>query len=117
MIIVDNRQLLSCQDALETLCETNLPGRHALQLMKVLEEVQTHLQHVQEVRTRLATREDEEEAEEEWQEILDDDGVQMDEDPLPRSAIEQIDGIGAKHLYQLRWLLADPDEEDEEEEE
>jgi hypothetical protein len=114
MITVENEQLLGSQDSLQALSETSLPGRHALQLMGILEEVQTHLEHVHEVRTQLANRDEEEEAaEQEWQDVLDDE-LEINENPIPRSAIAEVEGIEAKDLYRLRWLLSEEDEENEE---
>jgi hypothetical protein len=113
MITVENEQLLGSQDSLQALSETSLPGRHALQLMGILEEVQTHLEHVHEVKTNLATREDDDEAEQEWQDVLDDE-LEINENPIPRSAIAEAEGIEAKDLYRLRWLLSEEDAENEE---
>lgn len=112
MITVENRQILGSQDALQALSETSLSGRHALHLLDIMEKVQTRLEHLHEVRTDLAQREDEEAGEEEWQNVLDDE-LEIGKDPISRSAIAEASGIEAKDLFRLRWLLSE--EEDEEE--
>jgi len=108
MIEVENAQLLASQEALQELSSKPLSGLHALRLGDILEAADGRLQRLQEVRQGLM--EDAEEGEktqaevdQEWQEVLEDD-LEIDEDPLPRSAFEDVQ-ISAQTLMALDWLI------------
>lgn len=109
---VKNAQLLNSQKALQELTQASLKGTHALALKEIMSAVEERLQHLQEVQQSLVERaqaknEDltEEEADEEWTEVLEDD-LELDHDPLPQEAVENIE-ISAAHLMALDWLIED----------
>jgi hypothetical protein len=104
---VQNQQLLASQEALAELSEQPLSGLHALTLKEILSDVEARLQRLQEVQQDLMERENEEEADEEWQQVLQDD-LELDHEPLPREAIKNIE-VSAQTLIALDWLIHDED--------
>lgn len=107
MIEARNDELLASQDALQELAGKPLSGVHALQLREILSDIEDRLQRLQEVQQDLMQREDMDEAEanDEWQEVLEDT-LEIDEEPLPQEAVEDIE-ISASTLMALDWLIED----------
>jgi len=104
---VTNADLLMSQEALQELTDAKLKGTHALRLKDITSEVQTRLTRLSEVQSDLHDRDDlsEEEADEEWSDVLEDT-LEVDEEPLPRQAFENIE-ISAQTLMALDWLTQD----------
>jgi two-component sensor histidine kinase len=102
---VQNAELLHSQEALQALVQTALPGTAALRVRDIVEEVQSRVQRIQEVRKDLMQREDMDEAEtqEEWEQVLQDE-TEIDTDPLPEAALEDIE-VEAGHLLALDWMI------------
>lgn len=105
---IENAQLLNAQTPLQTLSQASLRGVHALHLKDLMEAISTRLQRLQEVQQGLMedVQQDEktqEEADEEWQEVLADT-LDIDEEPLPQEAIAEIE-ISAGELMALDWLI------------
>lgn len=107
---VKNARLLNSQQPLQELAQSKLPGLHALHLQEIMAEVEERMKHLQEVQRDLMQRaQDEEddltdeEADKQWQEVLEDN-LELDHDPLPREALENIE-ISAAHLMALDWLI------------
>ena len=108
MIDVRNDQLLASQESLQELSEQPLRGVHALALGDIMDEAQGRLERLHELRQGLIQRvEDdgltEQEADEEWREVLEETS-EIDAEPLPQSAVEEIE-ISAGHLMTLGWLI------------
>lgn len=113
---VQNHQLLASQEALEELSQAPLMGLHALQVKELMDPVSDRLQRLQEVQQGLMEDvqqgdKTDEEADEEWQEVLSD-SLEIDEEPLPREAFEDIE-ISARTLMALDWLIDCEDSADE----
>lgn len=109
---VKNHRLLNAQQPLQEFAQTSLPAVYAIALKEIMADVEERLQRLQEVRQDLMRRAEdedaaltEEEADEEWQEVLTDE-LELDHDPLPQEAIENIE-ISAAHLMALDWLISD----------
>jgi len=102
---VQNYELLQSQEALQALVQTSLPGTAALRVRDVVEEVQTRVERIQEVRQDLLQREDltEEEIDEEWQMVLQDE-VELDVGQVPESTLQDAT-LSAQHLLALDWLI------------
>ena len=102
---IENGTLLQSQQALQKLSQADLKGIHALHLKDILGPIQKRLQRLQEVQQDLMEREDmtEDEADEEWQMVLSD-SLDVDEEPLPQKAVEDIE-ISAGALMTLDWLI------------
>jgi len=105
MIDVENSQLLESQQALQTLAQKPLSGIYSLRLREILAAVEERLNRLQEVQQDLQSREDlsEEEADEEWRRVLEDT-LEIDEEPLPEEAVEDVE-ISAGTLVALDWLI------------
>lgn len=104
---VKNGQLLQSQQALQEIAQANLKGVYALQVRDILGPVQKRLDRLQEVQQDLMEREDmsEQEADEEWRQVLQEK-TNIDEDPLPRQALEDIE-ISAGTLIALDWMIGE----------
>jgi hypothetical protein len=111
MIEVENSQLLASQQPLKQLAQKPLSGVHSLQLKRTLSEVEERLARLQELQQDLMSRDDMDEPQEEWQQVLNDT-AEIEEDPLPEEAVEGIE-ISASTLMALDWLIRDEDEEDD----
>jgi len=102
--------LLQSQDALQNLASRDLRGVFALRLADILDEVEGRLQKLQGVQEDLSQRVDEgdlsqEEADEQWQELLEET-LEIEEDPLPRSALRTVE-ISVADLKALGWMIED----------
>lgn len=110
MIEVENQDLLASQSALRTLAQKPLSGVHSLQLKRTLSEVEERLARLQELQQDLMSRDDMDEPQEEWQQVLNDT-AEIEEEPLPEEAVEGIE-VSASTLMALDWLIGcDCDEE------
>lgn len=111
-----NRQLWQAQGALQQLVQTDLRGVHALQVKKIVEPIQEHLGDLQEVRKGLVHRQNGEiewmeGGQEEWEEVLDKTH-EIDADPLPQKAIEDVE-ISAAILISLDWMIENTNSDSE----
>jgi len=107
--------LLQSQDALQNLASRDLRGVFALRLADILDEVEGRLQKLQGVQEDLSQRVDEgdlsqEEADEQWQELLEET-LEIEEEPLPRSALRSVE-ISVADLKALEWMLKNQNTED-----
>ena len=105
-----NLDLLQSQESLQKLASRDLRGVFALRLADIFEEVQGRLQKLQGVQEDLAQRTDEgdlsqEEADEQWRELLKET-LEIDEEPLPRSALRSIE-VSVADLKALDWMIED----------
>jgi polyhydroxyalkanoate synthesis regulator phasin len=101
------------QEALEKLVSRDLRGVFTLRLAEIVQEAQGHLEKLQGVHKDLSQRVDEgdlsqEEADEQWQELLEET-LEIDADPLPRSALRSIK-ISVADLKALGWMIEDAED-------
>jgi two-component sensor histidine kinase len=106
-----NLELLQSQEALQKLTSRDLRGVFALRLADILDEVEGRLQKLQGVQEDLSQRVDEgdlsqEEADEQWRELLEET-LEIDEEPVPRSALRTVE-ISVADLKALSWMITEP---------
>jgi len=104
-----NLTLLNSQESLQKLASRDLRGVFALRLADILEEAESRLEKLHGIQKDLAQRIDEEdltqkEADEQWQELLQET-LQVEEEPLPRSALRSVE-ISVADLKVLDWMIA-----------
>jgi len=117
MLNPKNLTLLESQESLLKLSSRDLRGVFALRLADILGEVEGRLQKLQGIEGDLVSRVDEgdlkqDEADEQWRELLQET-LEIDEEPLPRSALRSVK-ISVADLKALEWMIADEDSTDTE---
>ena len=105
-----NLDLLDSRDSLQKLSSRNLRGVFALRLADIVEVVNERLRRLQAVRQDLNGRIEEgdlqqDEANEQWRELLGET-LEMDKEPLPRSALRTVE-ISVADLRALEWMIVD----------
>jgi len=116
MIKPKNFDLLQSQEALQKLAGRDLRGVFALRLADILDEVEGRLQKLQGVQEDLSRRVGEgelqqEEADEQWRELLEET-LEIEEEPLPRSALRAVE-ISVADLRGLDWMIEDQNTDDD----
>jgi len=107
--------IIRSQEALEKLASRDLRGVFALRLAEIVQEAQDHLEKILSVQKDLSRRVDEgdlaqEEADEQWQELLEET-LEIEEEPLPRSALRTVE-ISVADLKALEWMIEDQNADD-----
>jgi hypothetical protein len=110
-----NLDLLQSQEALQKLTSRDLRGVFALRLADILDEVEGRLQKLQGVQEDLSERVgggdlSQDEADEQWRELLQE-ALEINEEPLPRSALRSIE-ISVADLQALEWMIEDAENEE-----
>ena len=105
--------IIRSQEALEKLASRDLRGVFTLRLAEIVQEAQEHLEKILSVQKDLSQRVDEgdlpqEEADEQWQELLEET-LEIDAEPLPRSALRTVE-ISVADLQALDWMIANEDD-------
>jgi len=108
--------IIRSQEALEKLASRDLRGVFTLRLAEIVQEAQDHLEKILSVQKDLSQRVDEgdlsqEEADEQWQELLEEK-LEIDAEPLPRSALHTVE-ISVADLKALDWMIEDQNTEDD----
>ena len=112
-----NLDLLQSQESLQKLASRDLRGVFALRLADILGEVESRLHKLQGVQEDLSRRVDEgdlqqDEADEQWRELLQET-LEIEEEPIPRSALRTVE-ISVADLQALDWMIeADENPEDD----
>jgi hypothetical protein len=109
-----NLDLLQSQESLQKLASRDLRGVYALRLADILGEVESRLQKLQGVQEDLGRRVDEgalqqEEADEQWRELLGET-LEIEEEPLPRSAFRSVE-VSVADLQALKWMIEDAEDD------
>jgi len=112
-----NLDLLQAQESLQKLVSCDLRGVFALRLQEIVSKVNSRLQKLQSVEEDLSRRVEEgdlseEEADEQQRELLEET-LEIEEEPLPQSALRTVE-ISVVDLNTLDWMIADENSTDTE---